>query len=577
MIFDTRDLPDGQALAADICIVGGGAAGITMALELIGSGLDVLLLESGGFQEEELTQALYAGTVADERLHSPPDRYRQRRFGGSTTIWGGRCMPLDEIDFEEREYVPHSGWPLTRDLLVPYYQRANRLSEAGDFAYTTEEAFSHQLRPMMDGFKSPHFTSDTLERFSCPTDFAARYLHKFQAATNVRVLLHANLTKVALNGSGAAVETAVVRTLTGKTLTVHAREYVLAMGGLEIPRTLLANRDIHPNGIGNEYDLVGRYYMCHVAGTIGTLQLNLPRESVWHGYDISDEGVYCRRRLALSPTTQQKMGIGNFIARLHHPRITDPAHRTGVLSLLYLAKAFIPYEYGKRLHGEEQASFKTWLQHVRNVLGDPADTTRFLWHWLRYRTLAERKFPSIIARPRANRYSLDFHSEQQPLFASRVSLAADQDALGVPRIHVDWRYSQWDIHTVRCALDLFAQDVSDSGIGTFTYDADTLEAEVMRYGAYGGHHLGTARMGADRKTSVVDANCRVHDVQNLYLTGGAVFPTSSQANPTLTIVALALRLADRLKARMARGAEEISSCAPAPAGAPGKLASGSMQ
>ena len=191
------------------------------------------------------------------------------------------------------------------------------------------------------------------------------------------------------------------------------------------------------------------------------------------------------------------------------------------------------------------------------MLGDPGDTAAFLRHWLRYRTLAERKFPSIIVKPRANRYSLDFHSEQQPNFESRVRLAADHDALAQPRIHVDWRYSDWDIQTVRSSLDLFVQDVRDSGIGDYTYDPNTLEAEVMRYGAYGGHHIGTARMGTGRTTSVVDANCRIHDVHNLFIAGSATFPTSSQANPTLTIVALALRMADHLKARMARMPTEL--------------------
>jgi choline dehydrogenase-like flavoprotein len=557
MILDALDLPDQRTLTADICIVGAGAAGIAMALELIGCGMEVLLLESGGFDEDPPTQALYSGSVADAHLHSPPDRYRQRRFGGSTTIWGGRCMPMDDIDFEVRNYLPQSGWPLHRDALEPFYRRANQVCEAGDFAYTAAAAFRKPLRPMIDQFRSRHFTTDTLERFSCPTDFSVRYLHKLRSAPNIRVVLHANLTRISLNAGGTGVTSIQLKTLSGKTLPVQARNYVLAMGGLEIPRVLLANRDVQRNGIGNDHDLVGRYYMCHVAGTIGKLQLNLPRDSVWHGYNVSDEGIYCRRRLALTAETQRRHGIGNFIARLHHPRITDPAHRTGMLSLLYLAKAFIPYEYGKRLHGEEHADFRTWLMHVRNVLGDPGYTASFLWHWLRYRTLAERKFPSIIIQPKAHIYSLDFHSEQQPAFESRVTLAAEHDALGMPRVHVDWRYSEWDIHTVRTALDLFARDVLDSGIGTFSYDSAHLEQEVMRYGAYGGHHLGTARMGDDPRTSVVDANCRVHGVHNLFIASSATFPTSSQANPTLTIIALALRIADHLKPHAMRAAPDL--------------------
>ena len=547
MIASANDLPDGHCLDADICIVGAGAAGIAMAMELIDSGRDVLLLESGGFDDDPGTQALYAGSVADERLHSPPDRYRQRRFGGSTTIWGGRCMPFDAIDFAVRDYLPHSGWPIGLGDLMPYYPKANRLCEAGDFAYTVAEAFPVPTRPMMDGFASAHFTTDTLERFSCPTDFGARYGHKLRAATALRVLLHANVTAIRLDPAGERVDTLEVRTLSGRRFTARARHCVLATGGLEVARLLLASRDRHPKGIGNGHDLVGRYYMCHVAGTIGTLRFTTPLAAVHHGYDISAEGIYCRRRLALTAQTQRAQGIGNFIARLHHPRITDPAHRNAVLSLLFLARPFIPYEYAKRLHGDEQVAARAWLAHVRNVLSGPLDVLRFAWHMLRDRKLAERKFPSIVIRSRANMYSLDFHAEQQPNPASRVTLARDVDALGMPRLHVDWRYTEGDVQTVRRALELLAEDVRASGIGRFDFDTASVEREMTRYGAYGGHHIGTARMGADPRTSVVDADCRVHGVGNLFIASAAVFPTSSQANPTLTVVALALRLANHLQ------------------------------
>jgi choline dehydrogenase-like flavoprotein len=174
MILDANNLPDDGTLRADVCIVGAGAAGISMALQFLGSGIEVLLLESGALEDEPDTQALYAGAVADEQLHSPPDRYRQRRFGGTTTVWGGRCMPFDPIDFEARDYVPHSGWPLMREALLPYYPLANRLCEAGDFSYTAAATFRDGGRPMIEGFDGAYFSSDTLERFSCPTDFGVR-------------------------------------------------------------------------------------------------------------------------------------------------------------------------------------------------------------------------------------------------------------------------------------------------------------------------------------------------------------------------------------------------------------------
>jgi choline dehydrogenase-like flavoprotein len=547
MIQVANELPENCVLSGDICLIGAGAAGIAIALELVASGLEVILLEAGDSEPSASTQDLYAGEVVDERLHSPPDRYRQRRFGGTTTIWGGRCVPFDAIDFEVRDFIADSGWPFALSELAPYYPRANRLCEAGRFEYTAETAFEMPLPPMIENFHSSNFTANTLERFSCPTDFGARYGKKLKAARNLRVILNSNVTAIQLDAAGRRVVSATARTLTGRSFSVRCEQFVLATGGLEVARMLLANRDVQPNGIGNDCDVVGRYYMCHIAGTLGTLRVNGPLRSVRHGYDISDEGVYCRRRLALRPEIQRSRQIGNFVARLHHPRITDPAHRNPVLSLLFLSKLLIPYEYAKRLHGDDAADLKTWARHIGNVVRDPFDAVGFAWHMLRDRKLADRKFPSVIIRSKANLYSLDFHAEQQPNRSSRVSLSEQRDALGVPRLKIDWRYTAGDVDTVTRAIGLLADDFGVSGIGTFDYNAADIESEMTRYGAYGGHHIGTARMGTDRHSSVVDAQCRVHGVTNLYIAGSATFPTSSQANPTLTVVALALRLARHLE------------------------------
>lgn len=553
-IRDLAEATEDDSLDTDLCIVGAGAAGIALALQFIGTGVDVVLLEAGGLAEEAATQALYQGSVADEKLHSPPDRYRQRRFGGSTTIWGGRCMPFDEIDFERRDYVAHSGWPFSRDALWPYYRDANRLCEAGDFAYTVAEAFERPLRPVIEGFTSDSFSIDTLERFSCPTDFGARYAHRLRAAATVRVILHANATNLTLEEGGQALRSVTARSLRGSGITVRAKTFVLAAGGLEVARLLLANRAVHPAGIGNAHDIVGRYYMCHVAGTLGAIQIAKPLAAVWHGYDVADDGTYCRRRFALRAAAQRTHRLANFVARLHHPRITDPRHRNAVLSLLFFSKYLIPYEYRTRLHGGEPTTPAILAQHLRNVLGDPLSAAAFAAHMLRDRTLAARKFPSLIVQSRENLYSLDFHAEQRPNPASRVSLDTDVDALGMPKLRIDWRYEAGDIDTVTRAVALLAEDIQGHGIGKFDYDPAAIEAEMTRYGAYGGHHIGTARMGTDPRSSVVNPHGRIHDVANLYIASSAIFPTSSQANPTLTIVAMALRLADHVKTALLRPA-----------------------
>jgi len=286
----------------------------------------------------------------------------------------------------------------------------------------------------------------------------------------------------------------------------------------------------------------------------------LPRDAVWHGYDVAPDGTYCRRRLALRPEEQRRRGLSNIVFRLHHPRITDPAHRTGPLSAIYLAQHFISYEYAKRLVSDTPPTAATWLRHGLNAATDPFSTVRFLTHWLRHRTLAERKFPSIIIRPRTNLFSLDFHAEQEPNRDSRISLGAGRDRFGNRQVRVDWRYSAKDVDTVAQAFDLLRDDLTAQGIGELSLAANETDIETVlrRDGAYGGHHIGTARMGSGPASGVVDPDGKVFGVNNLHVAGSAVFPTSSQANPTLTIVALSLRLAERLS-RIAVQTPEIVS------------------
>lgn len=545
MIIESTYIPDQSRLEADLCIIGTGAAGIPLALTLSGRGLSIIVIESGHFREDARTQSLYAGEVADATLHSPPDKYRQRRFGGSTAIWGGRCMPFDPIDFAERPHVPGSGWPISHGELAAYYPQANAWAEAGACEYNADALFADPAQAMFRGFRSDIVRTDSLERFSCPTHFGTRYEKRLRLADDVRVLLGANCTGLSFR-NGSIVD-ARLATLDGRRFTVAARRFVLAAGGIETARLLLASDDVCPNGIGNEHDLVGRHYMCHIAGNVGTLVVHGDTQQVRHGYEISPDGIYCRRRLCLTEAEQQRLGVGNMVARLHFPRIADPAHGIGVLSGLYLARRFVSYEYGKRLN-DGRADLASYARHLANVLADAPDTAAFLAHWLRRRTFAERKFPSVILKNRSNRFSLEIHGEQFPNPDSRITLADGVDALGMRRVRVDWRYTAADIDSVRKTLTVFAREFERSGVARLSFDPDTLERDLTRFGAYGGHHIGTARMGDDPRRSVVDRNCRVHSTDNLYIAGSAVFPTSSQANPTLTIIAMALRLADHLSA-----------------------------
>ena len=274
VILDANTIPNGACLRPDVCVVGGGPAGIALALSLSGQGLRVLLLEAGNEREHGPTQSLYDGEVADERLHSPPDKYRQRRMGGSTTTWGGRCMPFDAIDFEARSQVPGSGWPISLEDLLPFYPQANALAEAGRFSYDARDALGETALPMIRGFDSPLVRTNGLERFSCPTDFGRRYARRLRVAPDIEVLMGANCTGIRLQPTGARCANWKWRRWPARALASRHAPRVLAIGGLETARLLLASRDVAPAGVGNEHDVVGRYYMCHIAGNVGTLVVN---------------------------------------------------------------------------------------------------------------------------------------------------------------------------------------------------------------------------------------------------------------------------------------------------------------
>ncbi|MCU0919742.1 MAG: GMC oxidoreductase, partial [Burkholderiaceae bacterium] len=546
MIDRGESVAEGQQLNADVCVVGAGPVGIGLTLALAGSGLQVLLLEGGQETPDPAAQDLYEGEVADEALHCPPVRYRMRQFGGATTTWGGRCVPLDPHDFESRPAMPGSGWPIRHQDLTRFYPAANALCEAGDFEYTAARAFAPGTPPMFGIAPGPRVTVEGLERFSCPTDFGRRYKERLRRAAGVQVLIGANCTHIGLNPDGGAVRVLQVATLSGRRFTVAARTVVLAVGGLETARLLLASNDVHRLGVGNLHDVVGRYYMCHLAGSVGSLVLPGPPAAVRHGYERSPEGVYCRRRIALTPAAQSALGVGNMVARMHFPAVADPSHHSSVLSGIFLTRRLLSYEYSRRVANPGEGGRWAHLRHIGNIVRYPHDAAGFLAHWFLQRTVATRKFPSVILKNRNNRFSLELNAEQRALADSRVTLIDARDALGVPRLRVDWRYADSDIESARRTLQAIADEFAATGAGTLTFDAASLRADLTRYGAYGGHHIGTTRMGNDPTTSVVDANARVHGIGNLYVAGSAVFPSSSQANPTLAAIALALRLAEHL-------------------------------
>ena len=238
----------------------------------------------------------------------------------------------------------------------------------------------------------------------------------------MQLILHANLTQISSTKAVSESSTRCCEAWAAGASKQRGVCYVLATGGLETPRILLANRDRHRPASATGTMSSDAITCATWPARSAPFSSPARRALCFRGYRMSPDGVYCRQRFALEEVAQRREGIGNFIARLHHPRITDPAHRSAILSLLYLSKPLIPFEYRQRLHGPTAGSMGDWMRHCTNVLAGPFEAAGFAWHMVRDRMLAERKFPSIIINSKANLYSIDFHAEQYPCAESRISL-----------------------------------------------------------------------------------------------------------------------------------------------------------
>lgn len=543
MIIGSRQLPTHAELECDLCIVGAGAAGITVALQYVESKFRIIMVESGSTRVEAEQQALNRGEVVN-RVHPPADLYRQRRLGGSTAIWGGRCVPLQDQDLRKRPYVPLSGWPFDRSTLQPFYERAQSLLEVGEFNY----ALAGEL---IEGLHDSDVLTETVERFSAPTNFWRSYQTKLSESEAVVVIKRA--TCLGLSGGDRVVREVECAGSGDVRFKVRARFVVLAVDGLEIVRVLGHSR------YGNISGMLGRTYMCHIEAELGQLRLSPANRGVQLGFERTNDGIYCRRRFTLRADKQDTLGILNAAIRLHHANIVDPSHRDAVLSAVYLTKKFLTPRYARKftvLEYEAMRSFKNhrqqlWLGHVRNLMSDMPRLASFALDWILRHHLAYRRIPYVAVPNGTGVYSLEFNGEQAPNPESRVLLAHETDRHGVPKLRIDWRPSEIDWLTLSGMLRELRRALETSGCGTIEYNEERLDDDARASVVpIGGHHIGTARMSESPRLGVVNADGRVHHVENLYVAGSATFPTCGQANPMLTIVAMALRLAEHLAIRL---------------------------
>lgn len=505
MLLDARELDIGAVIEADVCVVGAGAAGITLARSLRGSGLRVVLMESGGLDLDDETQALYEGTaegVQDVGLTG----CRARQFGGSTVWWAGWCRPLDEDIFEDRAWVPRSGWPLSRAQLLPYYQEAHRVCQIGALEYAPEALAQRLGAPLLP--LGDKLASSVVYQYSPPTRFGEVYRQELSDGDDVDVFLYANLVNIELSPMGDQVSELSFKTLSGVDFKVSADRYVLALGGLETPRMLLASRGQRPEGIGNEHDWVGRCFMEHphfYAGAFMLLQ------------SAPDMGLYLQRQVVSTDDGREDSPRdARIIAALG---LTAAQRREAQVMALGATLSAFDFEASQDVTGELPSGLLAELMKAGG---------------------AESGF---------GLYGLDMRCEQMPHPDSRVTLTDDADPLGIPRLKVDWLVQPEDLDSVGRTLRRIGAALGQAGLGRLYMPQDDQGLFSPRYYAGGCHHMGTARMSASPEDGVVDSDCKVHGLGNLYIASSAVFPTGGFANPTLTIVALALRLGEHLQGR----------------------------
>ncbi len=488
MILDSAVEAMPARLAAQVVIVGAGAAGITLARVLGAAGVDVVVLESGADQVTPEAQALGDAEMTGNDAY-PLAASRVRALGGTTAAWTGFCHPLDPVDLTARDWIDPHGWPIDYDDLAGYYPDAQLDVEVGPEPFSID-----YWRPFLTEGAAPILEGDALEtlvfRLSPPTRFGPRYRSELDAAAT-RVWLGATVRNLMVSPDGSGITGLEVVGADGSDSNVVGDVVVLATGGLEVPRLMLASRDANPAGVGNAHDVVGRYFMEHPHLELGAylaadelLAFTVP---IMYGVSAEVEGRTLLSHVSLTAE-----------ARAEHRLPALAASSTGPLDADDLPD----------------------LEAVSALVDD------------------------VEGGKGTGALGLFVRAEQRPSPTNRVTLTDEVDRLGVPRLRLHWEVDDVDRADYLRTMDLLAAEYGAQGYGRLHVNASGVD-DFPDIGG-GHHHMGTARMADDPTRGVVDANLKVHGVENLYVASSAVFPTSGAANPTLTIVALARRLATHL-------------------------------
>lgn len=542
MILTSSRLDDLAAFGAGVTVIGSGPVGLAAALRLAGRGVKVLVLESGGEAPDPAAQGLSEAENLRPDNHYPPVTTVARRLGGTSNLWGGRALPYDPIDLAPRPWLSPElaeGWPIAWEDLAPYVGDASAFVAAGKPVYD---------EPLPGVSADPAFSSTALERWSNVQRSQVLHRKALEGSPGLLVALGATVTGFVHDaGRIAALEVH----LEGQgPVRLPVEQVILAAGGNEGTRLLLSEQARHPDLFGGADGVLGRYYMAHVNGQIADIVYE--NEALHRGMDfhVDAGGSYVRRRFVPAPNVQEAERLPNIAFWPVVPPIADVRHRSGPLSAVFLGLSVRPLA-GRllaepiRLKHVGPPPYRR-LRHVGNLLRDPIRTVGFVPWFLWHNRVAKMRLPGFFLPNPARRYGLEFHAEQLPDRESRLWLGEEVDRLGLRRLRIDLRFSDADAAGVLRAHDALEAWLARNRLGRLHYRMEDRAAGVLEEAYHGTHQIGTIRMGRDRTRAVVDGNLQAFDLANLHVATSAVLPSSGQANPTLTTIMLAMRLADRL-------------------------------
>ncbi len=550
-----------REIRTDVCVIGAGPAGLTVARECAGAPFEVLVLESGLYEPDDAAQDL-AESQTDSPYYSPNAMgdARRRQFGGTANGWlhvtwpgqsrfYARTMIGEQIDFEAKPWQPGSGWPFGLSELRDYYDRAH-LAWAGSTMDDTVGRWSRPATPALE--LGPVETR--MAQFAPADSFTLRARDQLLAAANVTVAIGS--TVVALDGGrdGSAIRRAEVVRSDGSTVSVIAEVFILACGGVENSQVLLSSEVTRPGGPGNRHDTVGRYVMDHPEFRLGAIAPAaadlVERVGLYDMHYVGEEMV--NGVLSFEQEFKREQRLLNMGAVLIPQRagFNSPAER----ALRSLKPMLKPMLRGKQV---PQA-----LASARELLSRPTEAAAVLRARDRSHADNWQDFPDAYnwyrggwSRPDVDRSQFSLlevyaTTEQSPDRDNRLTLGTRTDALGRRRLSLRPTWSGADQDNLLRSMRLLGDQIERAGLGRF--DPWLQFDGPLRPRLGGIHHpMGGTRMHLDPQQGVVDENCRVHGIANLYIAGSSVFPTSlGYTNPTLTVVALATRLADHLRSTL---------------------------